>query len=91
MYIGSPFADVGECAQTGYPSAVLPYKFDVPQAPGRGRGGRGGQAPAEPQPKLDPQPICGQIIGTLYNDDLILSVAHKFQTHDDTVNKHPAL
>ncbi len=92
MYIGSPFADVGECAQTGYPSAVLPFKFDVPQTRGRGgRGGRGGEAPAEPQPKLNAQPICGQIIGTLYNDDLILSVAHKFQTHDDTVNKHPAL
>ena len=93
MYIGSPFADVGECAQTGYPSAVLPYKFDVPQAfgRGRGRGGRGGEAPPEPQPRLNPQPICGQIIGTLYNDDLILSVAHKFQTHDDTVNKHPSL
>ncbi|MGH7688728.1 MAG: hypothetical protein ACREN3_03910, partial [Gemmatimonadaceae bacterium] len=93
MYIGSPFADVGECAQTGYPSAVLPFKFGVPQAfgGGRGRGGRGAEAPAEPQPALNPQPICGQIIGTLYNDDLILSVAHKFHTHDDTVNKHPAL
>jgi Amidase len=92
MYIGSPFADVGECAQTGYPSAVLPYKFDVPQAFGGGRGGgRAGQPPAEPQPKLAPQPICGQIIGTLYHDDLILSVAHQFQTHDDTVDRHPAL
>ena len=91
MYIGSPFADVGECAQTGYPSAVLPYKFDVPQTFRRGgRGGRGA-APAEPEPKRNPQPICGQIIGNLYNDDLILSVAHQFQTHDDTVNKHPAL
>ncbi len=98
MYIGSPFADVGECAQTGYPSAVLPFKFGVPsvfgRGRGRGRGGRGGaaeSAAAAPEPKLNPQPICGQIIGTLYNDDLILSVAHKFQTHDDTVNKHPAL
>lgn len=96
MYIGSPFADVGECAQTGYPSAVLPYKFGVPPVFGGGRGrggrgGRGGEQPAELPPKLDPQPICGQIIGTLYNDDLILSVAHKFQVHDDTVNRHPAL
>jgi len=96
MYIGSPFADVGECAQTGYPSAVLPFKFGVPQVRGRGRGrgGRGGageSAAAAPEPKLNPQPICGQIIGTLYNDDLILSVAHKFQTHDDTVNEHPSL
>ncbi len=97
MYIGSPFADIGECAQTGYPSAVLPYKFGVPVIPGgrggrgRGRGGRGGEQPAEAPPKLNPQPICGQIIGTLYHDDLILSVAHKFQVHDDTVNRHPAL
>lgn len=88
LYIGSPFADVGNNAQTGHPSAVLPYKFDVPQAFG---GGRRGGAPAEAAPKLNPQPICGQIIGNLYNDDLILSVAHQFQTHDDTVNKHPAL
>ncbi|HEY5219116.1 MAG TPA: amidase [Gemmatimonadaceae bacterium] len=93
MYISSPAADVGECAQTGYPSAVLPFKFDVPQQFGRGRG-RGGAVPAAqqpPGPALNPQPICGQIIGNLYNDDLILSVAHQFQIHDDTVNKHPAL
>jgi hypothetical protein len=91
MYIGAPAADIGECAQTGYPSAVLPYKFDVPPVfGGRGRGGRGGQQAPE-APKLDPQPICGQIIGNLYNDDLILSVAHQFQIHDDTVNRHPSL
>ena len=88
MYIGSPFADIGATAQTGHPSAVLPYKFDVPQS-FRGRG-RAGQAQPE-EPKLNPQPICGQIIGNLYNDDLILSVAHKFQVHDETVNRHPAL
>jgi hypothetical protein len=88
MYIGSPFADIGATAQTGHPSAVLPYKFDVPQ-PFRGRG-RAGQAQPE-EPKLNPQPICGQIIGNLYNDDLILSVAHQFQIHDETVNRHPAL
>jgi Amidase len=94
MYIGSPTADIGECAQTGYPSAVLPYKFGVPQVFGGRRGGRGGEAPPPPapaQPPLNPQPICGQIIGNLYNDDLILSVAHQFQIHDETVNRHPAL
>ncbi|MDE3216688.1 MAG: amidase [Gemmatimonadota bacterium] len=93
MYIGAPYTDIGECAQTGYPSAVLPYKFAVPPVfgGGRGRGGRGGGQQAEAQPKLDPQPVCGQIIGTLYNDDLIVSVAHQFQTHDDTVSRHPAL
>jgi Asp-tRNA(Asn)/Glu-tRNA(Gln) amidotransferase A subunit family amidase len=87
MYIGSPFADVGANAQTGHPSAVLPYKFGVPQP----QGGRPGAAPAAPAPQLNPQPICGQIIGNLYNDDLILSVAHQFQIHDDTVRRHPTL
>ena len=86
MYIGSPFADVGANAQTGHPSAVLPYKFGVPQA-----GGGRGAAPSTPAPQLNPQPICGQIIGNLYNDDLILSVAHQFQIHDDTVRRHPTL
>lgn len=87
MYIGSPFADVGVNAQTGHPSAVLPYKFGVPQPSGGGRGA----APATPAPQLNPQPICGQIIGNLYNDDLILSVAHQFQIHDDTVRRYPTL
>jgi Asp-tRNA(Asn)/Glu-tRNA(Gln) amidotransferase A subunit family amidase len=86
MYIGSPFADVGANAQTGHPSAVLPYKFGVPQA-----GGGRGAAPTTPAPQLNAQPICGQIIGNLYNDDLILSVAHQFQIHDDTVRRHPTL
>ena len=87
MYIGSPFADVGANAQTGHPSAVLPYKFGVPQPFGGGRG----PAPTAPAPELNAQPICGQIIGNLYNDDLILSVAHQFQMHDDTVRRHPTL
>jgi Asp-tRNA(Asn)/Glu-tRNA(Gln) amidotransferase A subunit family amidase len=87
MYIGSPFADVGANAQTGHPSAVLPYKFGVPQP----FGGRPGAPPPPAAPPLNPQPICGQIIGNLYNDDLILSVAHQFQIHDDTVRRHPTL
>lgn len=88
MYIGSPFADVGANAQTGHPSAVLPYKFGVPQPSG---GNRGAATTAAPAPELNPQPICGQIIGNLYNDDLILSVAHQFQMHDETVRRHPTL
>jgi Asp-tRNA(Asn)/Glu-tRNA(Gln) amidotransferase A subunit family amidase len=88
MYIGSPFADIGANAQTGHPSAVLPYKFGVPQSSG---GNRSAAAAAAPAPELNAQPICGQIIGNLYNDDLILSVAHQFQMHDETVRRHPAL
>jgi hypothetical protein len=38
-----------------------------------------------------PQPIGAVITGALYNDDKILSVAHQFQVHDETVNKHPKL
>ncbi len=86
LYIGSPFADVGANAQTGHPSAVVQYKFDVPEV--RRRPGRASQEPEQP---LSPQPISGQIIGNLYNDDLILSVAHKFQMHDDTWKRHPSL
>jgi Asp-tRNA(Asn)/Glu-tRNA(Gln) amidotransferase A subunit family amidase len=98
MFIAGPSTDVGINAQTGHPCAVVPYKFDVPAQQGGGGGGRGGAgaagaaAPAAtPAPALNPQPICATIIGALFNDDKILSVAHQFQTHTDVVNKHPAL
>ncbi|MEO7455798.1 MAG: amidase [Gemmatimonadaceae bacterium] len=87
LFIASPNRDVAPNAQTGHPCAVVPYKFDVPQ---QFQGGRGGAA-TPPPPPLNPQPICGVITGNLYNDDIILSVAHQFQVHDDTVNKHPSL
>lgn len=88
LFIGSTNVDVGPNAQTGHPCAVLPYKFDVPQA--FGGGGRGG-ANAAPQPALNPQPICGVITGNLYTDDLILAVAHQFQAHTDVHLHRPAL
>jgi hypothetical protein len=89
MFIGAPLADVGANSQTGHPCVVVPYKFDVP-VQGGGRGGRGG---APPQPPLDlkPQPICATIIGSLYNDDKILSVAHAYQVNTDIHLKHPTL
>ena len=87
MFIGNPNADVGANAQTGNPCVVVPYKFEVPPAQGGGRGG----APAQPAPELKPQPICAVIVGALYSDDKILSVAHQFQSHSDVVNKHPSL
>jgi hypothetical protein len=64
---------------------VVPYKFEVPQQ----GGGRGGSTP--PPLKLEPQPICGVIVGNLFADDLILSVAHQLQAHTDVYLKHPAL
>ena len=100
MFIAGPATDVGINAQTGHPCVVVPYKFDVPAQQGQGGGGRGGAgaagaapaAPAAPPaPALNAQPICATIIGGLFNDDKILSVAHQFQTHTDVVNKHPAL
>jgi hypothetical protein len=87
LFIGSWGADIGPNAQTGHPCAVVPYRFDVPQQQRSARA----DTTAAPPPPLNPQPICGVITGALYNDDLILSVAHKFQTHDEVVQKHPAL
>jgi Asp-tRNA(Asn)/Glu-tRNA(Gln) amidotransferase A subunit family amidase len=87
LFIGSPNADIGPNAQTGHPCVVVPYKFDVPQQFGGGRGG----AAAAPAPALNAQPICAVITGALYNDDKILSVAHQFQTHNDVYLKHPSL
>ena len=93
MFIGNPNADVGPNAQTGHPCVVVPYKFDVPQVQGGGGRGAGGAAPA-PAPatrELNPQPICAVIVGALYADDLILSVAHQFQTHTDIHLKRPSM
>lgn len=86
MFIASPSADVGTNSQTGHPCAVVPYKFDVPAQFGGGRGGA-------PQPPLDlkAQPICATIIGNLYADDKILSVAHLFQVNTDVHVKRPAV
>ncbi len=86
LFIAGPNADVGANAQTGHPCAVLPYKFDVPQF-----GGGGGANATTPAPVYTAQPICGVITGNLYNDDLILSVAHQFQKATDIHTKRPAL
>src|SRR5262249_3624393 len=73
LYVGA--ADTGIHAQTGHPVAVVQMAFGV-RAGGRGGGGRGGRgggadsaaAPAAPAVPLNPQPICTQIAGNLYND-----------------------
>jgi Asp-tRNA(Asn)/Glu-tRNA(Gln) amidotransferase A subunit family amidase len=94
MFIGNPTADIGANAQTGHPCVVVPYKFDVPQQQGGG-GGRGGAVTPTPSPTpsvaLNPQPICAVIVGNLFADDLILSVAHQFQAHTDIHLKRPTL
>ena len=89
LFIGAPQADVAPNAQTGHPCAVVPYKFDVPVV--QAGGGARGAAPAMPPAPLNPQPISGVITGALYNDDMILSVAHQFQVHNDVYLKHPSL
>jgi hypothetical protein len=66
---------------------VVPYKFDVPQQ----GGGRGGAASQQPPLELKPQPIGAVIVGSLFADDLILSVAHRLQVHGGIHLKHPAL
>ena len=85
MFIGNPPADVGANAQTGHPCVVVPYKFDVPVQ----GGGRGASAP--PPLELKAQPICAVIVGNLFADDLILSVAHQLQARTDVHLKRPAL
>ena len=88
MFIGAPTADVAPNAQTGHPCVVVPYKFDVPQF-----GGPGGRArdTTVAAPVYKPQPICAVIVGALFNDDQILSVAHRFQQATDVHRKHPVL
>ncbi|MEO6444769.1 MAG: amidase [Gemmatimonadaceae bacterium] len=88
MFIGNPMSDVGPNAQTGHPCVVLPYKFDVPRQQGVGPGA---SANAPPPLELAAQPICAVIVGNLFSDDKVLSLAHQFQLHTDVHLRHPAL
>jgi Asp-tRNA(Asn)/Glu-tRNA(Gln) amidotransferase A subunit family amidase len=88
MFIAAPPADVAPNAQTGNPCVVVPYKFDVPQ---QGGGQRPAGAAAPPPLDLKAQPICATIVGALYNDDAILSVAHQFQVATDIHTRRPSL
>jgi hypothetical protein len=99
MYIPTANGDIGLHAQTGHPCAVVQYKFE-PQPAGRGGGpGRGGAAGgadsagrgAPPPEPFNPQPICATLAGNLYNDDLILSVAHQFQVASDWHKRRPKI
>ena len=62
--------------QTGHPAAVLPYDF--------GDGNTEDDFDHE-------QPICTTIIGDLFADDKILSVAHAYQSVTDWHRMHPDL
>lgn len=94
-YIGA--ADTGVHAQTGHPVAVVQMAFGVRAGGQGGRGGGGGRggdstaAPAAPPPAQNPQPICTQIAGNLYNDDIVLSIAHKFQSSTDFHTHRPQI
>lgn len=92
MYVpaatGQGSGDIGLHAQTGHPCAVVPYKFE-PQTSRPFTGGRPDSTAAPVT--YNPQPICAVLAGNLYNDDLILSVAHKYQMATDWHTRHPKL
>jgi hypothetical protein len=84
MYVTSS-GDVGLTNQTGHPAVVVPTGFgERPQ-------GGGGRAQAAPPAPSVPQPLVTTLIGALFNDDKILSVAHAYQMATDWHTKHPKL
>jgi hypothetical protein len=80
--------DIGLHAQTGHPCVVVPYKFESPTTmpPGTPQ-----PDSAAPRPTYNPKPICAVIAGNLYNDDLILSVAHRYQAATEWHLKRPSI
>jgi Asp-tRNA(Asn)/Glu-tRNA(Gln) amidotransferase A subunit family amidase len=87
MFISSPQSgyDVSPNAQTGHPCVVVPYKFDRLASVG------GSCPPAQAGWETKHQPIGAVIVGQLYEDDKILSVAHRFQQATDIHLKRPTL
>jgi Asp-tRNA(Asn)/Glu-tRNA(Gln) amidotransferase A subunit family amidase len=83
--------DIGIHAQTGHPCAVVPYKFESPTGPVPGAVDWRPDRDPTPIKDYKPKPICAVVAGGLFNDDMILSVAHKFQVNTDWHLKHPAL
>lgn len=87
---------------TGTPSIVVPTGFAVPQPFNAGRGGappaavgpdttRAGYVAPVPNPPLSttPLPTWIYIMGPLYQDEKILTVAHAFQQSTEFHKKHP--
>ena len=96
LYVGAQ--DTGAHASTGHPVAVVQIAFAVrPPQRGPGGGGGGGAGGAArpdtgaPPPPQNPQPLCAQVAGNLYLDDVILSVAHKYQINTDWHTRRPSL
>ena len=84
--------DIGLHAQTGHPCAVVPYKFESPPSrPPAARPDTSAAARAAEQIVYNQQPICGVLAGNLYNDDIVLSVAHRYQMSTDWHTRHPKL
>ncbi|WP_425155166.1 amidase [Candidatus Palauibacter sp.] len=67
--------EVGLTNETGHPAAVVQYGF----------------GPAGPEDEEADQPLTTTLIGDLFADDKILSVAHAFQAATDWHTRHPAL
>jgi Asp-tRNA(Asn)/Glu-tRNA(Gln) amidotransferase A subunit family amidase len=94
----------GTTNSTGHPAVVVPTGFGPRPQGGGGGGGRGGAAgggaaggaagaapatpPAPPTPGPD-QPLCTTIFGKLFADDMVLSVAHAYQTRHDYHLRRP--
>jgi hypothetical protein len=99
MYIPGAGFDVGIHSSTGHPCAVVPANFErrvLTSGPGNvavgpGRGGRGADSTAGPPVMTNPMPTCAVIAGNLFNDDMILSVAHQYQMATEWHLKHPKL
>jgi len=68
--------DVGLTNTTGHPAVVLPYGFGV-------------RNPGEDSPTE--MPLTTTLIGNLFADDMLLSVAHAFQASTDWHRRHPRL
>ena len=68
--------ETGLTNETGHPAAVLPYAF--------------GDSNTEDEYDHE-QPICTTIIGDLFADDKILSVAHAYQSVTNWHQRHPDL
>lgn len=63
--------------QTGHPAVVLPYDF--------------GEVESNDEGDTHVQPICTTLIGDLFADDKLLSVAHAYQATTDFHSRRPPL